>query len=213
MQTIELPIRGMTCGSCVATIERAVGRVPGVQAASVNLAAAEATITYDPAVAQVNHLIQAIEDAGYAVKAVRGIGGNEEMANQSSTTHTLKQVLKMGACCAGPILGLALLAPLASSLGVGISSIFSFLLVLACPLGMLLMMYFMNRGMGGRQGQGKSQEQPRPRATPGDAAIAAAEGNGRPEPREVLPLPEEPQALLASEGVPTQAKRSRAAGV
>jgi hypothetical protein len=133
------------------------------------------------------------------------------MADRPSTTQTLKQMLKMGACCAGPILGLALLAPLASSLGVGVSSIFSFLLVLACPLSMLFMMYFMNRGMGGRQRQ--AQEQPHPRATPRDAAIAGANENGRPEPREVLPLPEEPQALLASEGAPTMSKRSRAAGV
>jgi Protein of unknown function (DUF2933) len=77
------------------------------------------------------------------------------MANQPSTLQTLKQVLKMAVCCAGPILGLALLAPLAGTLGVGFSSVVSFLLVLACPLSMLFMMYFMMRGQKAeRQRQG-----------------------------------------------------------
>ncbi|MBI3327069.1 MAG: cation transporter, partial [Nitrospinae bacterium] len=160
MQTIQLPIRGMTCASCVATIQRELGHVSGVQAASVDLTAAQATITYDPAISQVNQLIQAIEDAGYEVKAAREPGGNVAMANQPSTTHTLKQILKMGACCAGPIIGLALLAPLASSLGVGVSSVFSFLLVLACPLGMLVMMYLAMRGQKARmQGQRQATEE------------------------------------------------------
>src|SRR5919106_1766731 len=101
MQTIELPIRGMTCASCVATIERGLRRVPGVQTAAVDLAAAQATVTYDPTVAQVNDLIQAIEEAGYEVKAARAAGRTGGMANQPSTMQTLKQMLKMAACCAG----------------------------------------------------------------------------------------------------------------
>jgi copper chaperone CopZ len=100
MQTIDLPIRGMTCASCVATIERGLRCVPGVQTASVNLAAAQATISYDPAMAQVNHLIQAIEDAGYEVAAARATEGTSGTANQPSTMQSLKQILKMAACCA-----------------------------------------------------------------------------------------------------------------
>jgi Cu+-exporting ATPase len=42
--SFTLPIEGMTCASCVARVERALGKVPGVQAASVNLATESARI-------------------------------------------------------------------------------------------------------------------------------------------------------------------------
>ena len=36
--TFDLPISGMTCASCAGRVERALGKVPGVQSVSVNLA-------------------------------------------------------------------------------------------------------------------------------------------------------------------------------
>ena len=39
-----LPIGGMTCASCVSRVERALGKVPGVEAASVNLATERARV-------------------------------------------------------------------------------------------------------------------------------------------------------------------------
>jgi hypothetical protein len=119
------------------------------------------------------------------------------MENQPSTMQTLKHILKMAACCAGPILGLALLAPLAGSLGVGVSSVVSFLLVLACPLSMLVMMYLMMHGQKAeRQSQGQAEGQPLPQMTP---TVAMAEGNGQPDGREALQAPEarQPSAVKA----------------
>jgi copper chaperone CopZ len=209
MQTIDLPIRGMTCASCVAAVERGLRRVPGVQTASVDLAAAHATVTYDPTVAQVNALIQAIEEAGYEVKAARAAGETAGMAHQPGPWQTVKQILKMGACCAGPILGLALLAPLAGSLGVGVSSAVSFLLVLACPLSMLLMMYFMGRGNAGMQGRGRAEERPLPMASSADSSGAMAEGNGQLEGREALPVPEETRPSPVLERATPKRQRPR----
>ena len=40
---VSLPITGMTCTSCVRRVERALGKVPGVAEASVNLATEKAT--------------------------------------------------------------------------------------------------------------------------------------------------------------------------
>ncbi len=209
MQTIDLPIRGMTCASCVATIERALRRVPGVQTAAVDLAAAQATVTYDPTVAQVNALIQAIEEAGYAVKAARVAGGTGGMAHQPGTWQTAKQMLKMGACCAGPILGLALLAALAGSLGIGFSSALSFLLVLACPLSMLVMLYLMGRGQRA-EGQGRAEEQPLPMATSADFTVAMAEGDGQPEGRKAFSVPEEtPPAPMLKRATPQRQRPGR----
>jgi copper chaperone CopZ len=210
MQTIDLPIRGMACASCVATIERGLRRVPGAQTASVNLAAGQATISYDPAIAQVNHLIQAIEDAGYEVAAARTTEGTSGTANQPSTMQALKQILKMAACCAGPILGLALLAPLAGTLGIGVSSVVSVLFVLACPLSMVLMMYLMMRSQKAeRQGQRRAEAQPLPPRPSPDTAAAMAEGNGRPQGREALPRPEAPLPLPVIERETPQRNLSR----
>ena len=62
--TFDLPIRGMTCASCAGRVERALGKVPGVQSVSVNLANERAHIEVlgpmEPAV-----LIAAVDKAGY----------------------------------------------------------------------------------------------------------------------------------------------------
>lgn len=39
---LDLPVSGMTCASCAGRVERALKKVPGVAAASVNLASEQA---------------------------------------------------------------------------------------------------------------------------------------------------------------------------
>ncbi len=62
--TFDLPISGMTCASCAGRVERALGKVPGVQTVSVNLANERAHVEVrgqmDPGV-----LIAAVDKAGY----------------------------------------------------------------------------------------------------------------------------------------------------
>src|SRR5579883_2078869 len=58
---LELAVEGMTCASCVARIERKLGKVPGVAEASVNLATEQAHVRYDPAAVDTAQLIGAIE--------------------------------------------------------------------------------------------------------------------------------------------------------
>jgi P-type Cu+ transporter len=62
-----LPIMGMTCASCVARVERALRKPPGVLSADVNLATEKATVTYLPGQATHADLVAAIEAAGYEV--------------------------------------------------------------------------------------------------------------------------------------------------
>jgi Cu+-exporting ATPase len=75
---LRLPIAGMTCASCVGRVERALQKVPGVCAASVNLATEAATLTLAPSVTA-EALAQAVTQAGYEVGhqefdlAVRGM--------------------------------------------------------------------------------------------------------------------------------------------
>lgn len=64
--TVELPITGMTCANCAATVERTLRkRVPGVVKASVNFATERAHVEYIPGLTSVDEMIGAIEKAGY----------------------------------------------------------------------------------------------------------------------------------------------------
>ncbi|MFC0864042.1 heavy metal translocating P-type ATPase [Sphaerimonospora cavernae] len=60
-----LGIGGMTCASCVRRVERALGRVEGVEVAEVNLATEVATVTYDAARVTIEALTEAVRRAGY----------------------------------------------------------------------------------------------------------------------------------------------------
>ncbi len=62
----QLDIQGMTCASCVTRVEKALGRVPGVSSASVNLANERATVYGSSAVTQAQ-LAAAVRAAGYEV--------------------------------------------------------------------------------------------------------------------------------------------------
>ena len=64
-----LPIEGMTCAACVRRVERAINKVEGVNEANVNLATEKATVRFDPAIASVEQLRDAVAKAGYRVGA------------------------------------------------------------------------------------------------------------------------------------------------
>lgn len=60
-----ISVRGMSCASCVARVEEALRKTPGVVTASVNLATERASVTYFPGQVGLPQLYQAIRDAGY----------------------------------------------------------------------------------------------------------------------------------------------------
>jgi P-type Cu+ transporter len=63
--TVTLPVGGMTCASCQASVQRTLAREPGVMDASVNLMMESAAITYDPAATDPEALVAAIRRSGY----------------------------------------------------------------------------------------------------------------------------------------------------
>jgi P-type Cu+ transporter len=65
--SLSLPIRGMTCATCSTRLERVLGKVDGVEQASVNLAAERADIRFDPSRTGPGQLVQAVARAGFAV--------------------------------------------------------------------------------------------------------------------------------------------------
>ena len=103
--TMDLPIGGMTCASCVARVERALRKVPGVQEASVNLATESARVTYAPADEMEARLRRAVRDAGYEPRTVAA-GAAEDASPWAG----------FGPVAAGALLSAPLLLPMAGQL-------------------------------------------------------------------------------------------------
>jgi Cu+-exporting ATPase len=62
---IILPVEGMTCASCAATVQEALSGATGVTSAGVNFATNKAAIDYDDAQTNVAQLIRTVREAGY----------------------------------------------------------------------------------------------------------------------------------------------------
>ncbi|GMV33918.1 MAG: Cu(2+)-exporting ATPase [Chloroflexi bacterium CFX1] len=64
---LTLPITGMTCANCVATVERNLKKLDGVDNAVVNLSSERATVDYDSAKLGLTDFIARVNRAGYGV--------------------------------------------------------------------------------------------------------------------------------------------------
>lgn len=64
---LTLPITGMTCANCVATVERNLKKLDGVQTAVVNLSSERATLDFDAAKLGLTDVIARVNRAGYGV--------------------------------------------------------------------------------------------------------------------------------------------------
>ena len=64
---LTLPITGMTCANCVATVERNLKKMDGVQSAVVNLSSERATVDFDAAKLGLGDVIARVNRAGYGV--------------------------------------------------------------------------------------------------------------------------------------------------
>lgn len=67
MTTVNLKIAGMSCAACAARIEKGLGRLPGVEKATVNFATEQATVTFDPAQANISDLAKKVESLGFSI--------------------------------------------------------------------------------------------------------------------------------------------------
>src|SRR5512145_1347996 len=64
---LTLPITGMTCANCVATVERNLKKLDGVNSAIVNLSSERATVEYDAARLGLDDMIARVNRAGYGI--------------------------------------------------------------------------------------------------------------------------------------------------
>ncbi len=65
----------MSCATCAATVEEAVGNLPGIASVDVTVATDEALVAFDPDVVSLAEIYTAVEDAGYEPDAARTVVG------------------------------------------------------------------------------------------------------------------------------------------
>ena len=75
---IRARIGGLHCSLCTSTIEKALGRKPGVDKVAVSLTHEQALVEYDPAVADPAELLQTLRDIGYTLHDPRKLRAFEE---------------------------------------------------------------------------------------------------------------------------------------
>lgn len=64
MKTI-LRSQDLSCPSCIAKIEKALGRVEGVERAEVKFNSGKIEVEHDPALVSVERLVEVVRGAGY----------------------------------------------------------------------------------------------------------------------------------------------------
>src|SRR5260221_3175207 len=105
-----LPIIGMTCANCVATIERNVRKLPGIQEANVNLANERLNVVYDPTQLSHDDIVARVRKAGYDVPTVtenETLEDAEAKARQDEIAHQQRRLL-VGALFTIPLLALSM---------------------------------------------------------------------------------------------------------
>jgi Cu+-exporting ATPase len=103
--TLDLGVAGMTCASCVARVERALKKVPGVTEATVNLATESARVTFAPSEQAEAQIRRAVRNAGYEPR----VAGAQEAEDLSPWAGFLP-------VAAGLLLSLPLIVPMVAEL-------------------------------------------------------------------------------------------------
>ena len=83
----ELDVTGMSCGSCAARLQGALGSEPGVADALVNLATGRARVDADAGGVEPERLVEIVERLGYGARpvsdrALAGPGGRRVRGNR-----------------------------------------------------------------------------------------------------------------------------------
>ncbi len=110
VQTLSLPVEGMTCASCVARVEKALKNVDGVQNAAVNLATEKATIEFDSSSIGVGQLQKAVADAGYTLVAPAAEAQANTGSPKEASLKKLRADFLLSVVLTVPIMALSMLS-------------------------------------------------------------------------------------------------------
>ncbi len=94
--TVEIPIDGIVCASCVQKIEKALIEIRGVAKAVVNLATGKVRVEYLPSETNLGEIKREIERTGYKVLDVAGEGEGEDLEQAIRKKEYKKLKLRFG---------------------------------------------------------------------------------------------------------------------
>jgi len=119
VQTLTLPVEGMTCASCVARVEKALKKVDGVENAAVNLASERVTFAFDPTKTSLSQLAAVVDEAGYKLllptpatsqAAADSAGTTPVETHQEQTHRKLKSDFLFSAALTLPIMFISMVS-------------------------------------------------------------------------------------------------------
>jgi Cu+-exporting ATPase len=84
-------VTGMTCSACTSAVEAAVSARRGVRRVAVSLLQNRAHVVFDPALAKVEDIIEAIEDAGFEAEIIP-----DSAVSQPKSQKTLSAQFRIG---------------------------------------------------------------------------------------------------------------------
>jgi Cu+-exporting ATPase len=129
---IMLAISGMTCASCSAVIEKTLAKLPGVTAATVNLAIETATVDFDADVVGPDEIISAVKKAGYGaivkVETLGIAGEGEDAQRESQQAYQASQRRKFifSLSLSVPLLLIAMVPPFMTAVPAAVGSVISY---------------------------------------------------------------------------------------
>ncbi|TNC44166.1 copper-translocating P-type ATPase [Rubellimicrobium rubrum] len=103
--SVEIGVEGMSCASCVAHVEKALSKVPGVLETSVNLATERAQIRFARGAVSAADLEGAIRDAGYEPHRIEAgpVAEDRERDTRERELGTLRRSLLWAAALTAPV--------------------------------------------------------------------------------------------------------------
>jgi Cu+-exporting ATPase len=103
-ERVSLPIGGMTCASCVAHVEEALAKTPGVLSVNVNLTTEKASVKYIPTVTGLPDFRRAVADVGYEVLPTSEERAEEELSREVRKMQAARRRMILAWAFTGPII-------------------------------------------------------------------------------------------------------------
>jgi Cu+-exporting ATPase len=102
-QSVDLAISGMTCAACSTRLEKALNRLPGVEA-RVNLAAEKARLRFTPGIASLDLVLASVAKAGFSAAPITEASRAEAKARKAAEYHDELRVFLIAAVFTLPLL-------------------------------------------------------------------------------------------------------------